>query len=400
MGLFAHPRRWAAIAATAVIVAGAALILSAGSTNPRPGSAAAYGPQNYLSAAARRALFANPAVDAGSSLGGRPAPGFTLTNQFGHPVSLAQLRGRVVLLAFVDPVCTTICPLTTASMLAAAQQLGPAARDVALVGVVANPNVTSVAATRAYSAAHGLLHRWQFLTGSRAQLAAIWKAYGVYVAASHGQIDHEAAVYLIDRRGHEQANFLTQMALQGVSQQAAVLAAAVRPLLPPGVAATAAGSSATTPAASLRYQAPVTPRQQVTLPSLLGGPAVTLGPGQPRLVVFLAGWLSETTNLVAQLQGLVSYQRAALAHGWPRLIVVDATTTEITPGALTRVVDRVPGGVNFPVVADPTGRVADGYGFTEAPWYVLVSAAGKTQLQDAGWFPVPALERAVAGRVS
>ena len=40
-------------------------------------------------------------------------PSFTLTDQFGKRVSLRSLRGKVVVLSFNDPECTTICPLTT-----------------------------------------------------------------------------------------------------------------------------------------------------------------------------------------------------------------------------------------------------------------------------------------------
>ncbi|MDA8199075.1 MAG: hypothetical protein M0Z54_06555 [Thermaerobacter sp.] len=48
------------------------------------------------------ALATNPDLDPGTALGGRPAPGFQLGNQFDHPASLQQWRGRVVVLAFVD----------------------------------------------------------------------------------------------------------------------------------------------------------------------------------------------------------------------------------------------------------------------------------------------------------
>jgi cytochrome oxidase Cu insertion factor (SCO1/SenC/PrrC family) len=40
-----------------------------------------------------------------------PAPGFSLTDQNGRPVSLSGVRGKVVLLTFLDPVCVTDCPL-------------------------------------------------------------------------------------------------------------------------------------------------------------------------------------------------------------------------------------------------------------------------------------------------
>jgi len=48
------------------------------------------------------------ALDPGTQLSG-PAPGFTLTGQFGATVSLRAFRGRVVILAFTDSQCTTIC---------------------------------------------------------------------------------------------------------------------------------------------------------------------------------------------------------------------------------------------------------------------------------------------------
>ena len=40
-----------------------------------------------------------------------PAPHFALTDQHGNPVSLASLRGHTVALTFLDPVCTSDCPL-------------------------------------------------------------------------------------------------------------------------------------------------------------------------------------------------------------------------------------------------------------------------------------------------
>ena len=52
------------------------------------------------------------------------APAFTLTDQDGRPVSLAGLRGKVVLLTFLDPVCTSDCPLIAQEFRQADQMLG------------------------------------------------------------------------------------------------------------------------------------------------------------------------------------------------------------------------------------------------------------------------------------
>ncbi len=71
------------------------------------------------------ALASNPDLDPGTTLSG-VAPGFTLTDQFGQPVSLSSYRGEVVILAFNDSECTTVCPLTTAAMVDAKALLGAA----------------------------------------------------------------------------------------------------------------------------------------------------------------------------------------------------------------------------------------------------------------------------------
>ncbi|SRR6266571_1194574 len=137
-----------------------------------------------------RAAADNPDLDPGTSLGGLAAPGFRLVNQFGQPMSLARFRGKVVILAFTDSRCTTICPLTTASMIEAKELLGAAGDQVQLLGVNANPKATSVTDVLAYSRAHGMVNQWDFLTGSPAQLRAVWRAYHLYVQIQAGQIDH------------------------------------------------------------------------------------------------------------------------------------------------------------------------------------------------------------------
>ena len=58
-----------------------------------------------------------------------PAPGFTLTDQNGRTVSLSALRGKVVVLEFMDPHCTDICPMVSQEFVDAYHDLGPLARQ-------------------------------------------------------------------------------------------------------------------------------------------------------------------------------------------------------------------------------------------------------------------------------
>src|SRR5260370_15643562 len=128
-------------------------------------------------AGANAAAMDNPNLDLGTSLGERPAPDLRLVNQFGQPMSLSQFRGKVVMLSFEDSQCTTVCPLTTQSMLQAKQLLGAAGEKIQLLGVDANPDATSVADVLAYSRAHGMVNQWDFLTWSLSQLNAASGAY-------------------------------------------------------------------------------------------------------------------------------------------------------------------------------------------------------------------------------
>src|SRR6185436_18752845 len=53
-----------------------------------------------------------------------PAPGFTLTNQEGKPLSLRQLRGKVVITTFIFTGCGSTCPLLTSKLVAIQRRLG------------------------------------------------------------------------------------------------------------------------------------------------------------------------------------------------------------------------------------------------------------------------------------
>src|ERR1700729_891766 len=187
---------------------------------------------NSQSTGSNTAAMDNPNLDLGSPPGNKPAPAFQLRNQFGQPMSLSQFRGKIVMLAFEDSECTTVCPLTTQSMLQAKQMLGAAGSQVQLLGVDANPDATSVADVLAYSRAHGMVNQWDFLTGSPAQLKATWSAHNIEVQIEQGQIDHTPALFVIDQSGREQKLYLTQMAYSSVGQSAQVIADELSGLLP------------------------------------------------------------------------------------------------------------------------------------------------------------------------
>jgi len=374
-----HPALRAALRAAAGVVG--ALVLSACAA----GAAGSAGNGRGQMGGGMSAAAANPALDTGSSLGGQPAPDIRLVNQFGQHMALSQFRGKVVILAFADSQCTTVCPLTTVSMVEAKQLLGTAGSHVQLLGVDANPRATSVADVMAYSRAHGMVNQWDFLTGSPAQLQAVWRAYHIAVQIQRGLIDHTPALFVIDQRGRERKVYLTQMAYTSIGQSAQVLAEEAASLLP-GHPALASGRS-------LGYIPGLSPAARVTLPGLPSGP-VRLGPGQPRLVMFFATWVAETSDLRAHLLALNGYARAARHGRLPGLVAVDEGTTEPSPGAAAVYLKGLGAPLAYPVAVDTTGRLADGYRVADQPWFVLVSATGRIVWKHDGWLSVQALEAA------
>ena len=134
-----------------------------------------------------------------------PAVPFRLTDQNGQTVTQASLRGKVVLLTFLDPVCTTDCPIIAQELKQAGALLGARDKDVMLVAVVANPTYRSTVFTQAFDRQEGLaaVPNWLYLTGSLSQLTALWRQYGVTVESlpAGAMAEHNDLVLVIDRSG-------------------------------------------------------------------------------------------------------------------------------------------------------------------------------------------------------
>lgn len=139
---------------------------------------------------------------------GDPAPGFRFVDQKGAPVSLADLRGRIVVLTLLDPYCTDICPIYANQYRLAYQALGQDAAQVAFVAFNANDEKTSVddvmAATRKWNMSE--IRSWHFLTGAPDALHAAWKAYGMQGSGApkpdnSDEKEHSPSVFIVDSAG-------------------------------------------------------------------------------------------------------------------------------------------------------------------------------------------------------
>ena len=145
------------------------------------------------------------AVDGSATPINAPAPGFTLTDQHGQTVSLSGLRGKVILLTFLDPVCVTDCPLIAQEFRQAGQMLGAASRRVDLVAVNLNPLYSQISYTQAFDQQERLagVPDWLYLTSSPARLRQVYAGYGVASQTLPGgaMLGHSDIAFVIDASG-------------------------------------------------------------------------------------------------------------------------------------------------------------------------------------------------------
>jgi cytochrome oxidase Cu insertion factor (SCO1/SenC/PrrC family) len=145
--------------------------------------------------------------------GEQRAPALSLHDEHGKPLTLASLRGRPVIVTFIDPLCRDYCPLE-------AQHLNDVVRDAsakpAIVAVSVNTAGNSAATLALDRRRWSLVPQWRWAVGSSAELAKVWKAFHVAVLVSRQKIAgvevqkvaHTEAAYLIDANGDQRALFL------------------------------------------------------------------------------------------------------------------------------------------------------------------------------------------------
>jgi protein SCO1 len=139
------------------------------------------------------------------------APDFTLTTQDGAPLSLGELRGKVVALTFIYTSCTDSCSLLTAYMAGLQRPLGQDfGSNVYFLSVTVDPERDTPEALRRYAAGFGADPAgWAFLTGTPALVREVAGRYGVFVReVPGGEVQHTFLTSVIDRRGTLRVQYL------------------------------------------------------------------------------------------------------------------------------------------------------------------------------------------------
>jgi protein SCO1/2 len=131
------------------------------------------------------------------------APDFALRSYRGPVVRMATLRGKVVLVTFLDTKCTESCPIIAGVIGAALPRLSTTERrQVEAVAITVQPRLDTPASVRRFLGARRALGVLDFLIGSVRQLRPVWKAFHVLPAVDTGNADiHSADVRIFDHRG-------------------------------------------------------------------------------------------------------------------------------------------------------------------------------------------------------
>jgi len=116
----------------------------------------------------------------GAPLTRQPTPPLTgLVDQNGTPVSLADEKGHVVLLAFMDPLCVNLCPILGRDIVAVEQALPKTIKPVLLiVSVMPDRTAANVAEFIKTNLTAQWDPGWHWLLGPDSTLKITWLKWG------------------------------------------------------------------------------------------------------------------------------------------------------------------------------------------------------------------------------
>jgi protein SCO1/2 len=130
---------------------------------------------------------------------------FALNDHDGKPRTLADFKGKAVVIFFGYTHCPDVCPTTMAEMAAVMKQLGPDADRVQVLFVTLDPERDTPALLKQYVPAFD--PRFIGLSGDPEATARVAKEFRVFYQKAPGKdadsytLDHTAASYVFDPQG-------------------------------------------------------------------------------------------------------------------------------------------------------------------------------------------------------
>ena len=134
----------------------------------------------------------------GSMPAGVHAPDFSLTDQNGKPVSMAEYRGKNVVVTYLYTHCKETCPIQAAMIRGALDDLG---HDIPALALSVDPFRDTKASARAFLARAKMSGRMRFVLGTRRQLQPLYRGFAIQPQLRDSE--HQAYITLVDRRGFQ-----------------------------------------------------------------------------------------------------------------------------------------------------------------------------------------------------
>ena len=136
---------------------------------------------------------------------GIPMPKFSLRDEAGRVLDSRELRGKVVLLTFLDSRCTDACPIIASQIAQTLSHLTRAERSqVEAVAISSDPVTDTPAAVHTFLAKQHAVGNLHYLGAGQPlrRLKPVWRAFQILASAETGQHTlHSAPLRIYDRNG-------------------------------------------------------------------------------------------------------------------------------------------------------------------------------------------------------
>ena len=111
-------------------------------------------------------------------------PDVVLVSQDGKKIPFKSYleTDKPVMVEFIYATCTTICPVLSAGFANLQHKLGPEAAKIRLVSISIDPENDTPQVMKDYLKKYDAGPGWDFLSGSRADIDAVMRAFDAYVA--------------------------------------------------------------------------------------------------------------------------------------------------------------------------------------------------------------------------
>jgi protein SCO1/2 len=138
---------------------------------------------------------------------------FRLHDQAGRLATMRAYRGRTVIVTFLYSTCEDTCPLTAQQIRGALDVLG---RAVPVLAISVDPAGDTPARVRRFLREQRMERRMRYLIGTSAQLAPVWRAYGIQPQSVESE--HTASTVVVDGAGRQRLGYLTaQLTPEGLA---------------------------------------------------------------------------------------------------------------------------------------------------------------------------------------